>query len=191
LVDDHNVAIELSRWFETILALCDRGLFVGGDDAHRQAAVLGTLTQNARQLAREEIDAEGKLYPPLLLTLAAICRRLQLTPGPKEWLAAIRNVRDLRPQLQEVSEAAPWLLSGRAVEVFKRHMDEALVQAGVTDRATILASENRRLALGLALNWGMRTLIAYALEQAMGAPSEKQDLAWLRGLLADLSSPST
>ena len=75
-MDDHNVAIELSRWFETILALCDRGLFVGGDDAHRQAALLGTLTRNARQLAREEIDTEGKIYSPLLLTLAAICRLL-------------------------------------------------------------------------------------------------------------------
>lgn len=186
--DDHTVAIEVSRWFERTLELCDRALFVGGDEAHRQAAALGTLTRNARMLVQGEIDAEGKLYTPLVLTLASTCRRLQLTPGPKEWLAAIRNVLELGPRLQEVSEAAPWLVPGRSVEVFKRQMDEALSQAGVTDQPTILARENRRIALGLALNWGMRTLVAYAREQPPGAPTGKQDLAWLRGLLATLTS---
>ena len=38
------------------------------------------------------------------------------------------------------------------------------MHAGVTDRPTILAEENRRVSLGLAVNWGLRFLIAYALE---------------------------
>ncbi|MBI5515221.1 MAG: hypothetical protein HY909_15700 [Deltaproteobacteria bacterium] len=183
---EERAAVELRDWFNGVLSLCDRTVFaVATREPHRQAAVLSVLTRNAKAIVHGELDRGGALYTPLCFVLAAACRRLDLAPGEREWLSAIKNVHRLEGQLREVGEASAWPV-GTPASIFKQHLDEALVNAGVTDRPTILDHHNRQLALGLAANWGLRFLVAYAMETPSrpGAPTEAQDLAWVRRAVA-------
>ena len=45
------------------------------------------------------------------------------------------------------------------------------------------------MALGLAINWGMRLLLAYALECSISS-SNRKDLAWIASLMAPLLAAS-
>ena len=74
-------------------------------------------------------------------------------------MAAADNVARLDAQL--LGETSPWLEDGAAA-IFREHFLEALRQAGVARVPTILDAANRRTALGLAINWGLRFLIATA-----------------------------
>jgi hypothetical protein len=132
-----------------------------------------------------ELDPGGALYGPICFVLAASCRRLRIEPGEREWIAAIKNVLRLDARVREVAETAALPL-GTPAAIFKQQLDEALVNAGVTDRPTILDRHNREVALGLAANWAMRFLIAYALETTEQAPDgvpTAHDLGWLRRTL--------
>lgn len=180
-----QAAAELHVWYRDLLALCERTVFgVAAHEPHRSAAVLGVLTRNAKLVTRSDVASDGSLYTPLCFVLAAACRHLGVEPGEREWLAAVKNVITLDAQLKALPATAV-LTVGSAATIFKQHLDEALVSAGVTDQPTILDQRNRELALGLALNWGMRFLIAYAIEvvpRAQGAP-KVHDLAWLAGII--------
>ncbi len=178
-----RAASELRVWFSSLLGLCDRTVFaVSTQEAHRQAAMLGVLTRNAKTLIHGALDSGGDLYTPLCFVLAAACRRLGLEPGDREWRSAIKNVLRLKHELGSVRDQAA-LPVGSAAAIFKEQLDEALVNAGVTDRPTILDRHNRDLALGLAVNWGLRFLVAYALELSVAAPEAEhdvRDLGWVR-----------
>lgn len=176
-------ARELHAWLKSVLHACDSSIFaLASSEEHRAATILHVLTRNAKTLVNGVIGREGALYPPLCFTLAASCRRLGIEPSARNWRAALQNVLS----------AGPWdtgevgLSMGTPAEIFKGLMDEALINAGVTDRPTILNDENRRAALGLAVNWGMRFLLAYALEAAPKRThkrGEVHDLRWVRGLV--------
>jgi hypothetical protein len=62
-------------------------------------------------------------------------------------------------------------------------LDDAIDAAGLGSQVTILDERNRRLALGLSVNWGIRTLLAYATEAKIAksrASPPTRDLSWVR-----------
>lgn len=181
VTEDPSGAV-LHAWFQSILRVCDASVFgVSRSPAHRAAAQAEVLSRNAKALLGAEIDGRGALYTPACLVLAAASRRLGVEFSPKNWDAALAGVRSLSAQLAEAQPEMVGLALGTPASIFKDLMGEALVNAGVTDRPTILVEENRRLALGLSINWGLRFLLAYSLEasSAKGPPGAR-DLRWVR-----------
>jgi hypothetical protein len=181
-----SIANELADWFSHIVNLWSSVYFDWSTSpAHRDAAILEVLSRNARTIIEAPVDSRGHLYKPLTLVLAAACRRQDLVPTPKHWVAALQNVLALRSRIRS-AEAERFALSfGTPASLFKELFCEALVHAGVTDRPTILVEENRRASLGLALNWGLRFLLAYALEvRVVGSRDPKtRDLGWVHALI--------
>jgi len=181
--DLNAVANELSEWFQSVQRLTDAGLFsIVPEGPHRDAVVLDALRRNARIVYGAELNADGKLYSPLCFFLAAACRHLRASLGVGHWRAALHNVRDLRQRLAHSrSESASIGLDlGTPATLFKAEFDEAIRQAGFVDDASFLSKEDRQIAIGLAINWGIRLLLAYALETPRpDQPSEKKDLTWL------------
>jgi hypothetical protein len=82
---------------------------------------------------------------------------------------------------------------GNPAVVFKQEVDEAISQASVAGGVSYLNRENRQVALGLAINWGMRLLLAYALKCSPSTNrSSRKDLAWLASLVRPLlTAPTT
>jgi hypothetical protein len=121
----------------------------------------------------------------LTLALVAACRRLGIIPTPRHWVAAVRNVRDVRSRAASANAQQLALPIGTAASLFKELFGEALIEAGVTDRPTILVEQNRRASLGLAVNWGLRFLVAYALQiRPARSPSRgPHDLRWVHSLI--------
>ena len=188
-----RAAETMTAWFREVLHLCDQVFFgISTDERHRKAAVLNVLTHNAKILVTSDIDRDGELFLPLCLVLASACRRLDVEPSAGQWRAAVENVLHLELKLRTAAQSlsSMGLSPTTSAAVFKQHTDEVLVNAGVTDRPTILDQHNRLLSLGLAVNWGMRFLLAYALEtvgEQAGRPADARDLPWIRGLLAPLA----
>jgi hypothetical protein len=61
----------------------------------------------------------------------------------------------------------------------------------VAGGASYLNKEDREVALGLAVNWGMRLLLAYALEGTRSMDgSNRRDLAWIANLVKPLLTAS-
>jgi hypothetical protein len=179
-------AAQLADWFGDIARLWSLLYFDGSTStAHRDAAILEVLSCNAKIVLASPVDARGDLYKPLTLTLVAACRRLGIIPTARHWVAAIRNVREVRGRTAPAAGEQLGLPIGTAASLFKELFGEALVEAGVTDRPTILTEANRRASLGLAVNWGLRFLLAYAHEIRPGRTSRHRphDLRWVRSLI--------
>jgi hypothetical protein len=187
--DAKGVALQLHDWFASILHLTEGSLFsVAPEGPHRDAVVLDTLRRNARILSRAELDNDGKLYSPLCFFLAAACRKLGASLAVGHWRAAINNVIDVQHQLvstRDESDAVGLDIGSPAV-LFKREFDEAIRQSGLADIAPYLDKDDREVALGLAINWGMRFLIAYALECSRPNGSDRKDLAWVASMVRPL-----
>jgi hypothetical protein len=187
--DPKGVAVQLHDWFVSILHLTEGSLFsVAPEGPHRDAVVLDTLRRNARILSRAELDNDGKLYSPLCFFLAAACRKLGASLAVGHWRAAINNVIDVQHQLvstRDESDAVGLDIGSPAV-LFKREFDEAIRQSGLADIAPYLDKDDREVALGLAINWGMRLLIAYALECSRPNGSDRKDLAWVASMVRPL-----
>jgi len=191
--DPKGVTVQLHDWFVSILHLTERRVFsVAPEGPHRDAVVLDTLKRNARILSQAELDHDGKLYSPLCFFLAAACRKLGTSLAVGHWRAAISNVLDLQNQLMSTrSESdAVGLDVGSPAVLFKREFDEAIRQSGLGDIASYLDKEDREVALGLAINWGMRFLIAYALECSRSNGSGRKDLAWVASVVRPLTTAS-
>lgn len=186
---DVDAARKLHDWFNTVLRLLDDGLFgVVPDGPHREAVVLGVLSRNARELLNAELDRMGGLYTPLTLVLAAACRRSDCSLTAGNWQAAIENVTSQTRRLSESREYSDvvGIDLGSPASVFKQLFDEALIDSGLAGLQSFLDEENRQLALGLAINWGIRFLLAYANESAAGLPRpepSRRDLAWIANLV--------
>lgn len=185
------VAENLHDWFGDFMRLCDASLFsMSSDPAHQEAAVLHTLIRNAKEVTDTPLGPRGDLYPPVAFSLAAACRRLGISPGKGNWKSAVENVLDFRRKLGDLEDSDIAFPIGTTASNFKNLFEEALINAGVTDRPTILDDDNQRSALGLAVNWGMRFLIAYALEtksKKKPRTDRPRDLAWIRDLVKDLA----
>ena len=182
-----ETARALNDWFASVLRNCDPVFKMPETSAHREAVVHAVLTWNAKAIVDSELDAEGRLYPAVCKALAAACRQLRIETNVGHWKAALQNVLAISEQLSRGSEELGLAL-GSPAAVFKSLFDEALINAGVTDRPTILVEENRRTSLGLAINWGMRFLLAYAVELPPGKqePRGAKDVWWIRSLIVPL-----
>ena len=69
---------------------------------------------------------------------------------------------------------------------FKILLDDAIDAAGLGAQVTVLDAKNQRLALGLAVNWGLRTLLAYAAETELRrprGPRTRHDLTWIGAMV--------
>ena len=192
--DINTVAEQLQEWFRSVSNLTDGSLFgIAPEGPHRQAVVLDVLKRNARILSQSELDKKGKLYSPLCFFLAAACWKLGTPLGVGHWRAALENVVHLREQL--VSSGPEFATIGLEIDspavLFKQELDEAIIQAAVAGGVSFLNKEDRQVALGLAINWGMRLLLAYALEctRSTNGPNRK-DLAWVASLVRPLLAGS-
>jgi hypothetical protein len=192
--DPSAVAEQLHDWFLRILSLTEESLFnIVPEGPHRGAVVLDALKRNARIVSQSELDSEGKLYSPLCFFLAAACRKLGTSLGVGHWRAAVDNVVHLQQRIVGVraqSETVGLEVGSPAV-LFKQEFDEAIKQAGVAGGVSYLDKEERQVALGLAINWGMRLLLAYALECSHSMNrSDRRDLAWVATLVGPLLTTS-
>jgi hypothetical protein len=194
-----DAAQKLYEWFQNVARVVDDTLFsIAPEGPHRDAVVLDSLRRNARIVysaklqphtagLRATLDGEtSNLYSPLCFFLVASCRRLHAILGVGHWRTALNNARVLRHQLAKVrSESLQVGLDiGTPATLFKAALDEAIRQAGLTGVPSVFNKENEQIALGLAINWGMRLLLAYAPEAAQPAqPSGRRDLAWLADLV--------
>jgi hypothetical protein len=129
------------------------------------------------------LEPDGKFYSPLCFFLAAACRQLRTGLGIGHWRSALDNLRDLNKQLASSRSDSVYvgLDIGSPATLFKAEFDEAIRQAGLIDGTSFLSKEDRQVALGLAVNWGMRLLLAYAVETipSHNGTSERKDLSWL------------
>jgi hypothetical protein len=193
--DRKAIAAQLDEWFHSILRLTDESLFsIVPEGPHRDAVVLDVLKRNARILSQSELDSGGKLYSQLCFFLAAACRRLGVSLGVGHWRAALDNVVDLQQRMVNAraeSELVGLEFGSPAVR-FKQEFDEAIYQAAITGGVSYLTKESRQVALGLAINWGMRFLLAYALECVRSTNgSTRQDLSWVANLVEPLLTASS
>lgn len=179
-----RAASELSSWFASVADTVSRA-FGWLPDRHGEAAALHVLRRQALQIRSGRLGKDGASYTNLCLFLAAACRTLGLRLSERHWAAAVRNVLDQRGV---VGDPGLGVALGTSTERFKMLLDDAIDAAGLGPRASVLDERNRRLALGLAVNWGVRALLAYALDakpaRGPGA-SSRRDLAWLGALLRE------
>lgn len=177
-----GAAAELRTWFVSVADLSSKA-FGWHRDRHGDAAVLHVLRRQAERLRSSPLADDGASYTTLCLFLAAACRALNLGLETPHWIAALRNVREQRG-LELDNELGVSL--GSPAERFKILLDDAIDAAGLGARVTALDEKNQKLALGLAVNWGVRALLAYAaetrLQRARGSRA-RHDLAWIRSLV--------
>jgi hypothetical protein len=177
-----TTAADVNAWFASLTELSAKA-FGWRRDSHGAAALRHVLRRQAERLRSSRLAEDGASYTTLCLFLAAACRTLGLRLEIRHWLAALRNVREQR-SLGLENELGISL--GSPAERFKTLLDDAIDAAGLGGQTAILDAKNQKVALGLAVNWGMRTLLAYAAEsgrrRARG-PRSRHDLAWLSALV--------
>jgi hypothetical protein len=195
-MDSHREAVaeQLNDWFLSILHFTGESLFsIAPEGPHRDAVVLDVLKRNARILVEAELDSKGELYSPLCFFLAAACRKLSATLRVGHWRAALDNVVQLQDQMAGARAESEMvgLEVGSPALLFKQELSEAIHQAALAGGVSYLNKEDRQIALGLAVNWGMRLLIAYALECERSIPtSNRKDLAWIASLVGSVPASS-
>ena len=182
-LDSGIASHELNEWFQSVLRLTEASLFsIAPEGQHRDAVVLDALRRNARIVYESKLGPDGKLYSPLCFFLAAACRQLHTSLGVGHWRAAVDNVRNLqqRSASSRADSVDVGLDIGTPATLFKAEFEEAIRQTGLIDGTSFLSKEDRQVALGLAINWGVRLLLAYAAETPRPAkPSERKDITWL------------
>ena len=186
---------QLHDWFDQIIRLFDRSIFGAAEEGpHHDAIILNVLTRNARQVRESEMDRRGLLYTGVCSMLAAACRQLRLELGLGHWATAVASVISLSNQTRRASSELTMfgLDLGSPARLLKQQLDETLLHAGVAGVPTFVDSEGRRIALGLAINWGIRFLCAYALEcEGLEPLPGRRDLAWIAELLRPIVASST
>jgi len=174
---DH-LAAELTEWFDSVSDLTQKSLFgIAPEGPHRDAVVVDSMIRNARIIYRAELDSEGKLYSPLCFFLVAACRHLGARLGTGHWRAALET---LCQSQQLPGLEAFGLPSGTPAWRFKAELDAAIEQAGLIDRTSLLNKGDRKVAIGLGVNWAMRLLLACAADypNPVESPGHK-DFSWL------------
>lgn len=174
-----TTAEELHAWFARVGESSGRA-FGWERGQHGDASAVHVLRRQAARLRSSRLAPDGSSYTALCLFLAAACHTLNLPTTARHWSAALRNVAAQRrlPAGDDLGVAF-----GTPAERFKLLLDDAIDAAGLGSQVTTLDDKNRKLALGLAVNWSMRTLLAYAAEAKLPrsrADRSRQDLSWLR-----------
>jgi len=182
------VANDLNEWFQSVQQLTEAAIFnIAPQGPHREAVVLDTLRRNGRIVYEAKLDPDGKLYSPLCFFLVAACRYLRTNLGLGHWQAALDNVRDVQQQLASSRSDSMYvgLDFGTPATLFKAELDEAIRQAGLIDGTSFLRKEDRQVAIGLAINWGIRLLLAYALQSSTNEieANGKKNFSWLAGVV--------
>ena len=178
-------AEELAEWFSSVQRLTEQSLFaVAPEGPLRDAVVLDVLRRNARILSQASLDTGGVLYSPLCFFLAAACRHLRANLAVGHWRAALANVDDIMRRIADgqADSAAVGLDLGTPATIFKAEFDEAVRQAGLIEGTSFLSKEDRQVAVGLAISWAMRLLLAYATEiefEPRPDRSQSKDLGWV------------
>lgn len=168
----------LGNWFASISELSGRAY--GWHRETHGAPALHVLRRLAARLRSSRLAENGESYTALCLFLAAACRALGIALTQRHWASALRSVAEQRAFAPDESLG---MALGSPAERFKLLLDDAIDAAGLGSQATVLDEKNRRLALGLAVNWGVRTLLAYAADTKPTKASTdagRRDLAWLR-----------
>jgi hypothetical protein len=172
------VAAELTEWFDSVFDLTQKSLFgIAPEGPHRDAVLVDSMIRNARIIYRAELDKEDKLYSPLCFFLVASCRYLGARLGTGHWRAALENLC----QSQQVPGLEAFGLPlGTPAYRFKAELDAAIEQAGFIDRTSLLNKEDRKVAVGLGINWAIRLLLACAADylNPVESPGHK-DFSWL------------
>jgi len=185
-----HVAADLNAWFQDVRRAMEKGVVgIAPEGPHRDAIVLDALQRNARLILDAPLDEEGFLYSPVCFFLVAACRRLRLQLGEGHWRAAIESLRGLRTQLEEARavSSSVGLDLGTPAKFFKQELEQAIQNAGLGGRPSYLEREDREIALGLAVNWALRFLPAYASECHRLPTTDRRDLSWI-GALVDPGS---
>ncbi|NOY94245.1 MAG: hypothetical protein GXP55_23965 [Deltaproteobacteria bacterium] len=177
-----RTAQALDSWFTSLRQTLDGTVFsVAADERRRRAAALGVVTRHVFEL--EEAAGQPAIQVrETAWVLAGATRWLAMMPGLSQWRAAVRNVVSLDARLDAMPKDSPWVEDVAAI--FRSHMLETLRQAGVARVPTILNAQNRRVALGLSVNWGMRYLVAGAAglaEHEVDDPAAREVVAAVSG----------
>jgi hypothetical protein len=183
-----RAAAELETWLASVAEL-SASAFGWHRDRHGDAAALHVLRRQAARLRSSRLADDGGSYTSLCLLLAAACRVLNLRLEARHWVAALRNVMEQRDLALDADLGVSF---GSPAERFKMLFDDAIDAAGLGSQVTVLDEKNRKLALGLAVNWGLRALLAYAAEARLRrAPREPttRDLAWIGTLVRQATTP--
>ncbi|MGA2741915.1 MAG: hypothetical protein ABSG65_31305 [Bryobacteraceae bacterium] len=187
VANDSNTAEQLHQWFLSVSHLIEESLSgIAPEGPHHDAVVLDVLRRNARSLSQSDLDNDGKLYSPLCFFLVAACHKLGTSLGAGHWRAALDNVVQLQQRVVSVraESASVGLEIGSPALLFKQEFDEAINQAAVAGGVSYLNMDDRQVALALAINWGMRLLLAYAMECVRPVNgSDRRDLAWVANLV--------
>lgn len=152
----------LSSWFRSSLPSFIEafGLSQEPTAAQRSARCLQVLRYAASRVVGAPSDAHS--FARTCMVLAAASQYLGVEPDIGNWEAAYANVTSLQASSSVYTSVGAHYFG--AVATFKDQFDQALMNAGVAGVPTTLDEQNRRTALLLAMNWGMRFLIALALE---------------------------
>lgn len=182
-----SIAAALNTWFQDVRQATEKGVFeIAPEGPHRDAIVLDSLRRSARSIVDAPLDRTGGLYSPVCYFLVAACRRLRTGLAEGHWRAAIENLRTVRRQQAEAKDAASsvGLKLDTPAGFFKQELDQAIQNAGLAGRPSYLEKADREIALGLAVNWALRFLPAYAAECRPEPAPNRRDLSWIGGLVS-------
>lgn len=172
-----RIALELSRWFEEGLT-CYEGVtsgLAGGDPSRARLVAHGAIERAAQKLvARSAEQDRSALFSSTCILLGAASQLLGLRVTPENWKAALENVLELEPKLSE-AQAAGFGIPACTSALFLEELGTQLDHAGFVRAPSDLNEANRRRALALAINFGLRFLVAIGLE-----PSSHSDPAYQR-----------
>ncbi len=173
-----SLAAELAEWLDSVSDLSQRSLFgITPQGPHRDAVVVDTMIRNGCAIFRSELLIGSTLYSALCFFLVATCHHLGVRLTAGHWKAALESLHQSQrlPGLETFG-----LPLGTPAAQFKAQLDSTLEQAGLIDRTSLLNKEDRKVAIGLAINWAMRLLLASAADypNPVESPAHK-DFAWL------------
>jgi len=182
-----STATAMQEWFESVTALAGKAFGWHGDKLG-DASALHVLRRQAARLRSSRLADDGSTYTPLCLFLSAACRVLSLPLTARHWLAALRNVIE---QKHAGGGEHVGVALGTPAQRFKMLLDDAIDAAGFGPQVTVFDEKNRRLALGLSVNWGIRALLAYATETKLRRSRSSvgtRDLCWLRARVKSVAT---
>ena len=161
-----EAARNLGEWSDELLASIEAvRVAIARDDRLRRVALEDDLVVQSRKLARDPGKGESTFLIACRI-LGTACLTLGFRPLPAHWQAALEVVEALRESLAAAVPAS--IDFGTPGTLFRQHFLLALENAGYAEIPSFLDDHDRKIALGQAVNWGLRFVIAHALEAKAG-----------------------
>lgn len=161
-----GVAVGLSQWFREGRSRYEEVTksLAGGDQGRSQLFAHGAIERSANKLLERREDEDlSFLFSSTCIFLGAASQFLGLRVTAENWKAAIENVLGIERQLSD-AQAVAFGIPDSASALFLSELGTQLDNAGFARVPSVLNQENRRRALALAINFGLRFLIAIGLE---------------------------